>query len=62
MQAFFKELAEKDKDELSATELDMVAGGKDSYMLTLSLITIGLGCAALSLLAELASGACKTAE
>ncbi len=55
MQAFFNDLAEKDQSELSAAELDMVAGGKlssNSLGYQLSLSTLGIGCAVMSALYE----------
>jgi len=53
MQNFFKDLINQNKGELSDVELDMVAGGKGalkSNAIELSIITLGLGCAAVSIL------------
>ena len=44
MKAFFKELTEKEKGELSDTELDMVAGGKDGGDVANSIWSVGIGC------------------
>jgi predicted ribosomally synthesized peptide with nif11-like leader len=44
MKDFFKELSEKGKGELSDTELDMVAGGKDGGDIANSVWSIGIGC------------------
>jgi len=44
MQAFFKELAEKDRAELSAGELDMVAGGKETEFIIGSILSYGTYC------------------
>lgn len=62
MQAFFKGLAEAEKGELSDTELDQVAGGKNDKGFELSIITLGLGCAAVSIISEaIRSGDCARA-
>ena len=44
MQEFFKKLAEKKEGELSESELDMVAGGKDGDDVANSVLSIGIGC------------------
>lgn len=46
MKAFFTNLAEKDKGQLSDSELDMVAGGKAGVMpVTSSVMSMGVTCA-----------------
>ena len=49
MQTFFKGLAETNKTELSAEELDMVAGGKTQGWVIYSLASLGIGCAIASI-------------
>ena len=52
MKEFFKELAEKSKDELSEVELDMVAGGKSVggiFTVIGSVVTLGGSCAGIAL-------------
>ena len=52
MQAFFKELAEKGKGQLSEAELDMVAGGKSIggiFTIIGSVVTIGASCAGIAM-------------
>jgi hypothetical protein len=44
MKAFFKELTEKGKGELTDNELDMVAGGKGGGDVVNSIWSIGIGC------------------
>jgi predicted ribosomally synthesized peptide with nif11-like leader len=44
MKDFFEQLAVKDNRELSDTELDMVAGGKDGDDIANSVLSIGIGC------------------
>jgi hypothetical protein len=59
MQAFFNELADKDKGELSDVELDMVAGGKGvvgGEMIAISVVSIGIGCAVFSAAVEVNVG------
>lgn len=56
MRAFFKELVETDKGQLSDFELDMVAGGKSENgrgNVIGSVVTLGISCAAGSLIFEL---------
>ena len=59
MTIFFKELAEKSKDELSEVELDMVAGGKKGDLrgdaLLVSIGGWGVACGLVSILGEYAS-------
>lgn len=48
MKAFFKELVEKEKGELSDSELDMVAGGKSLsgiFHVFTSVASVGVSCA-----------------
>ena len=64
MQAFFKELTNKNKGELSDAELDMVAGGKGGVgkaLIFVSVASLGLGCATVSACEEIGagSGACQ---
>lgn len=48
MKDFFKGLAETHQNELSNAELDMVAGGKNLATISLSIFTLGIGCAVVS--------------
>lgn len=63
MKAFFAELSEKEKGQLSDAELDMVAGGKSkcgALATALSIVTLGLSCAALSIAQEAEkAGGCR---
>ena len=55
MQEFFKQLEKKEEGELSDLELDMVAGGKSNSgtaAVWMSVLTVGIGCAMLSIAAE----------
>lgn len=66
MQEFFQEYTAKKEGELSDMELDMVAGGKSlsgGGMIALSVITLGLMCAAGSVMMEVLSkdGGCGAA-
>lgn len=62
MQEFFKGLTESKEGALSDTELDQVAGGKNPEGIELSIITIGLGCALVSIVGEaIRSGDCARA-
>lgn len=52
VKAFFQELVEKSKEEMSEVELDMVAGGKSwggKITIIASVFTFGLSCAGLAL-------------
>ena len=53
MKAFFTNLAEKDKGQLSDVELDMVAGGKTGIGIAYSIATLGIGCAIMSAAQEI---------
>lgn len=55
MQTFFKDLMEKDREELSDVELDQVAGGK-THGDVMSWVTLGLGCAIASAITEMILG------
>ncbi|MDD3169014.1 MAG: Nif11 family protein [Eubacteriales bacterium] len=44
MNAFFKDLAEKENGALSESELDMVAGGKSTGQILLTVCTGGYAC------------------
>lgn len=55
MQAFFKDLVEKEHGELSDAELDLVAGGK-THGDVLSWISLGIGCAITSAINEVLHG------
>ena len=59
MQTFFKELAEKGKDELSDSELDMVAGGKTQGWVAFSIGTVGIGCALGSIIGSSKGTSCE---
>lgn len=59
MKAFFKELTEKKEGELSDSELDAVAGGKTGIGITLSLASIGIGCATSSAAVAAMGQSCK---
>ena len=52
MQAFFSELADNSSTELSAAELDMVAGGK-GLAIFISIIGLGVACGFASLATEI---------
>lgn len=57
MAAFFKQLSEEHKGQLSESELDMVAGGKGGVFLSIG--TLGLMCAAGSVVSEIDGLNCK---
>jgi predicted ribosomally synthesized peptide with nif11-like leader len=57
IKTFFKDLSEKQSGPLSDAELDMVAGGK-SMGLIISLGSLGVGCAFLSVAAEISRSGC----
>lgn len=65
MQAFFTELTDKNKGELSDAELDMVAGGKGKIggtLIAVSVLSIGVGCATISAAEEIIAGSGNCAE
>lgn len=49
MQAFFIDFLKTKEDELSEQELDAVAGGKHQVGLTITFLTAGIGCVAISI-------------
>jgi len=58
VQEFFKGLAESKEGALSDAELDQVAGGKGQFGLLTSLATLGIGCAVVSITAEIVKDGC----
>jgi predicted ribosomally synthesized peptide with nif11-like leader len=60
MQAFFKDLAEKETEELSDAELDMVAGGKSQGYLVASIMSIGFACAIASIIGSTSNKSCDS--
>ena len=60
MQAFFKELEENKKGELSDSELDMVAGGKSQGWYVTSIATLGIGCAVGSIMGMATGASCDS--
>lgn len=59
MKAFFTELSDKEKGQLSDAELDMVAGGKSWPFITHSIVTFGVGCATVSLIGAIEQTSCE---
>jgi len=59
MQTFFKDLAEKENEELSDTELDMVAGGKSQGYLVASIMSLGFACAIASIVGSTNNSSCE---
>lgn len=57
-QEFFKGLAESKDGELSDAELDQVAGGKASFGIMGSIVSFGIGCAFVSVAAEILQDGC----
>jgi predicted ribosomally synthesized peptide with nif11-like leader len=57
-QKFFKTLSEEKEGQLSDSELDMVAGGKNLPFIAHSVATMGIGCASQSIVGAIEKKAC----
>ena len=58
MQEFFQSLSQPKEGELSDLELDMVAEGKNQRYADFSILTVLVGCIAVSIAADLTQGYC----